>query len=80
MSHYLSPVLGDHIYSRRTQLIRGTPFVVSAHASFPGPQVNLALYARVGQFCEAGIILVVIFVWLHWELYHDQCLVRRAFC
>ncbi|CAG5118029.1 unnamed protein product [Candidula unifasciata] len=39
MSHYLSPVLGDHIYSRRTQLIRGIPFAASAHASLPGPQI-----------------------------------------
>ncbi|BFZ10960.1 hypothetical protein BsWGS_13999 [Bradybaena similaris] len=38
MSHYLSPVLGDHIYSHRTQLVRGIPFMASAHASFPGPQ------------------------------------------
>ncbi|RUS86222.1 hypothetical protein EGW08_006017 [Elysia chlorotica] len=38
MSHYLSPVLGDCVYSTRTQYVMGVPFRASAHSVLPGPQ------------------------------------------
>uniref|UniRef100_A0A0B6ZDU6 Pseudouridine synthase RsuA/RluA-like domain-containing protein n=1 Tax=Arion vulgaris TaxID=1028688 RepID=A0A0B6ZDU6_9EUPU len=38
MSHYLSPVLGDHIYSSRTYMVAEVPFAASAHAAPPAKQ------------------------------------------
>ncbi|KAH9504824.1 hypothetical protein Btru_062038 [Bulinus truncatus] len=38
MSHYLSPVLGDEIYSSRVYTLRGTPFASSPYTSKPRPQ------------------------------------------
>ncbi|GFR73499.1 RNA pseudouridylate synthase domain-containing protein 3-like [Elysia marginata] len=38
MSHYLSPVLGDSVYSSRTQYVMGVPFRAGAHSVQPGQQ------------------------------------------
>ncbi|KAK3762801.1 hypothetical protein RRG08_040496 [Elysia crispata] len=38
MSYYLSPVLGDTVYSTRTQYVMGVPFRASPHSVLPGRQ------------------------------------------
>lgn len=38
MSHYLSPVLGDHIYSSRTYSVMGVPFSASPYSVSPSTQ------------------------------------------
>ncbi|CAL1534533.1 unnamed protein product [Lymnaea stagnalis] len=56
MSHYLSPVLGDHIYSSRTYSVMGVPFSASPYSVPPStqkvpPQILEAL-AHNGHFSK----------------------------